>query len=277
MDLLTVAIHEVGHELGYGDHLGGNDIMTTHLYAGMRRLPEALAASGAAQATPVDGSTASAARALSFAALPQAVLAPTQGKEENNTADPLPTAVHSTTLVTVTGKVAAQQLVTAASRSADAVPVIASPAGAAPVAAIVVSAPGADFAPAPASVHSAMWQSSGGDAVLIGGLGSDLQIGGQGRDVLLGGIGGDSAVQAHGSFVELPKAWTVESDTCFADGSWMADGAGRDVVAPEGVASSAGPVLKTAVAAVAALAVLGSHWAEPRTRTEQRVRPRLVM
>jgi hypothetical protein len=274
----------VGHELGYGDHLGGNDIMTTHLYAGMRRLPEALPASGVAQAITVDGSTASTASAPSIATLPQAVLGPTPGSEQDNTADTglvptsaLPTAVPSATLVTVTGKVAAQQLVTAAMRSADAVSVMASPAGPASVAAVVLSAPGADFAPAPASVHSSMWQSSSGEAVLIGGLGTDLQIGGQGRDVLVGGIGGDSAGHANGSFVELHKAWTVESDTCFADGSWMADRTGVDVVAPEGVASSAGPVVKTAAAIVAALAVLGSHWAEPQAKTEKRTRPRLVM
>jgi uncharacterized repeat protein (TIGR01451 family) len=42
MDLLTVVTHEVGHMLGYGDHASGNDIMTTSLGTGMRRLPEAL-------------------------------------------------------------------------------------------------------------------------------------------------------------------------------------------------------------------------------------------
>jgi uncharacterized repeat protein (TIGR01451 family) len=41
MDLLTVVSHEVGHVLGFGDHASGNDIMTTTLDTGMRRLPEA--------------------------------------------------------------------------------------------------------------------------------------------------------------------------------------------------------------------------------------------
>jgi hypothetical protein len=36
----------VGHVLGLGDHPGGNDIMTTTLDAGMRRLPEALSSTG---------------------------------------------------------------------------------------------------------------------------------------------------------------------------------------------------------------------------------------
>jgi uncharacterized repeat protein (TIGR01451 family) len=46
MDLLTVVSHEVGHVLGFDDHAGGNDIMTTTLDAGMRRLPEALGSTG---------------------------------------------------------------------------------------------------------------------------------------------------------------------------------------------------------------------------------------
>jgi uncharacterized repeat protein (TIGR01451 family) len=46
MDLLTVVSHEVGHVLGYGDHAGGNDLMTTTLNAGVQRLPQALAVSG---------------------------------------------------------------------------------------------------------------------------------------------------------------------------------------------------------------------------------------
>jgi hypothetical protein len=56
MDLLTVVTHEVGHVLGYGDHAGGNDIMTTTLDAGMRRLPEALSSNSvvASAAVPVD-------------------------------------------------------------------------------------------------------------------------------------------------------------------------------------------------------------------------------
>jgi hypothetical protein len=287
MDLLTVLTHEVGHVLGFGDHLGGNDIMTTYLNPGMRRLPEALpgSSSGVAQAATVDGSTASAASTPSFSALSQAGLALTLGNEEDDTADaglvstshdPLATAVHSTTLVTVAAKVAAQQLVTATIQSADAVPVMASPAGPVPADAIVLSVPGAEFAPAPEGVYSSMWQSSGEEAVLIGGLGTDLQIGGEGRDVLLGGIGGDSPEHASGSFVDLHRAWTTESDACFADGSWMADGTGQDVVVPASVASSAGPVLETAAAAVAALALLGGHWAEPRATTEERTRRRLL-
>src|SRR5262249_45115188 len=40
MDPLTVLTHEVGHVLGYGSHASGNDIMTTTLEAGVRRLPE---------------------------------------------------------------------------------------------------------------------------------------------------------------------------------------------------------------------------------------------
>jgi hypothetical protein len=56
MDLLTVVSHEVGHVLGYGDHAGGSDIMTTTLDAGMRRLPEALSSNSvvASAVMPVD-------------------------------------------------------------------------------------------------------------------------------------------------------------------------------------------------------------------------------
>jgi uncharacterized repeat protein (TIGR01451 family) len=46
MDLLTVVTHEVGHVLGFGDHAGGNDVMSTTLEAGVRRLPEAPATTG---------------------------------------------------------------------------------------------------------------------------------------------------------------------------------------------------------------------------------------
>jgi uncharacterized repeat protein (TIGR01451 family) len=47
MDLLTVLSHEVGHVLGYSSHTSGNDIMTTALEAGVRRLPEATTSTAA--------------------------------------------------------------------------------------------------------------------------------------------------------------------------------------------------------------------------------------
>jgi hypothetical protein len=59
MDLLTVVSHEVGHVLGFGDHAGGNDVMTTTLAAGVRRLPEAPSGTStvvAAATTPGDSS-----------------------------------------------------------------------------------------------------------------------------------------------------------------------------------------------------------------------------
>jgi hypothetical protein len=40
MDLQTVVTHAVGHVLGFADHNGGNDIMTTTLGPGIQRLPE---------------------------------------------------------------------------------------------------------------------------------------------------------------------------------------------------------------------------------------------
>jgi hypothetical protein len=46
MDLSTVVTHEVGHVLGFADQDGGNDIMTTTLAAGVRRLPEAATGTG---------------------------------------------------------------------------------------------------------------------------------------------------------------------------------------------------------------------------------------
>jgi uncharacterized repeat protein (TIGR01451 family) len=66
MDLLTVVTHEVGHVLGYGDHPGGNDIMTTALDAGTRRAPEALGGSSAA--VPADSGTGGTVTAGAVAA-----------------------------------------------------------------------------------------------------------------------------------------------------------------------------------------------------------------
>jgi uncharacterized repeat protein (TIGR01451 family) len=64
MDLVTVVSHELGHVLGFDDHAGGNDVMTTALAAGMRRLPEApgsatgaAAPSAMAQGSPVSSET----------------------------------------------------------------------------------------------------------------------------------------------------------------------------------------------------------------------------
>src|SRR5262249_38942512 len=43
--------HEVGHVLGFGDHAGGNDLMTTALSAGLRRLPEAASSTSSTSST----------------------------------------------------------------------------------------------------------------------------------------------------------------------------------------------------------------------------------
>jgi hypothetical protein len=70
MDLQTVVTHEVGHVLGFADHNGGNDIMTTTLAPGVQRLPEeASSAVTAAPAAPASSASSASSANVAWATI----------------------------------------------------------------------------------------------------------------------------------------------------------------------------------------------------------------
>jgi uncharacterized repeat protein (TIGR01451 family) len=281
MDLLTVVSHEVGHVLGFGDHASGNDIMTTALATGVRRLPEALPGTGSVTVVAVSaGSTAGAvgtgstagAVGTGFRAGDLGVSLPAASSATETADAAFAPAVRSG----VTPPQAAGQARAVAQHSVSAVlndrPQQAPPMIATPSLATVIGAP--DEVPG-AVLIPGLWppairlDSAGGDGAIPGDAAGDAE------QVALPLSAGSTAGAPRDGGAQA-GVWfrALAGDACFDDGSWALDPAGLHVPWPGAEAESSGPAADAAAAALAV--VLGGCWAAPRAEPEARTRRRFL-
>jgi uncharacterized repeat protein (TIGR01451 family) len=273
MDLLTVVTHEVGHVLGYGDHPSGNDIMTTTLDTGMRRLPEALPDSSsivAFAAMPVD--SGALAGAQSAAAPTSLYVGESRGDQRSV---PAFTLGDMGTVEMLTGAAIAHDEVVA-QRSLEWVPpsfveqtLAVSPAMTA-VSAVMLTAPNRDWSrvlvpglrpPAPGVERGSDWALPQYPDAVIDQLGAVAPLAGRGSTLFDQGEVPGSA---------LLQLW--ESDAWSANDFWDANPAWLDAPAP--VAESHAAPGSLGAAAALAIALAGV-WGTNKVETEPRTRRRL--
>jgi hypothetical protein len=213
----------VGHVLGFADHNSGNDIMTTSLSAGMRRLPEAVTStSNSAASAGMPGSTGVSA-AASPAITPTVVLVGNLGLAQ-------PTAVREgATPAAVVGPTANDAVFSAAVQGF-------SPAAIVRGLPLSVAAPAAVLpsnVPPPAPVSTGTDRNSSG--VPAPGVRPPGPIaGGAASDDNSEGLPAPTPAGDSTDALMLQRA----NDTCFADDSWAAD-----------QAESSAPIVNAAAAA----------------------------
>jgi hypothetical protein len=283
MDLQTVVTHEVGHVLGFGDHLGGNDIMTTTLNAGMRRLPEAPSSTGTGAATAGVSGGFVVSVGASPAVAPTGVLGGELGVAQPSMPSAILTRTGGVEVALVSGvrdsvpppAAGAFQEGAVGQRSLPGAP----PALGQQTAAVVV-------VPLPVPVAVIVAPVRDTSSIQVPGLWPPVPRVERGHDEALPGRAAEEADQADGLAPTanpdgrpldrdaearadglLPQ-WAC--DACFTDGSWRADAAGRDTPLP-----AAGPtgLTSSAVGAAAVLAFgLNGAWGADRAETERRKR-----
>jgi hypothetical protein len=246
----------VGHVLGLGDHADGNDIMTTTLEAGARRLPGVSTDTGALPGSPTfsAGATASAAPTVS----PTVGLADAPARVSLSTSSR--TEVGSTILPATSGAIL--------DRASTAGSLAGLQFNLGPRTSAVL--PAAPAVPAVGAVGS----DPDSESAVVPGLWPPVnRVDGGGEDDALPSAEAEGAAPADRLSPRAKPADTLVNpdaeaqadvlrqqarDACFADGSW-------------GAAEPSSPARPAAIAA-AALAFLGGWWGAGRVETEERRR-----
>jgi uncharacterized repeat protein (TIGR01451 family) len=275
MDLLTVVTHEVGHVLGLGDHPGGNDIMTTTLDAGMRRLPEAPGNPGSV----VSSSSApggAGAPALGLSSVAPSSVVPSTPARTGTVEVAVATSVREVVTLPAGGTtqdgVGSQRSLTGVANGLgqQTLPVVsAMPA----VPAAVLAGPDRD---ASSDLVPGLWPRSArvvsGDGALPGGAAADAEppeglVPGSDRD--------DSAFDQDeaGRADVLFQQWA--SNSCFADGFRRPAPSELETLRPAAEPTGAAPVSGAAAAALAL--ALGGFWGAHESETDPRKRHRFLI